>query len=805
MDNTCLQSLIPSKRYLLTIFFTSLALLMFEVNLIRLYSVLMHHHLAFFVLSISLFGIGIGGLYAHLLKEYCDRKGKGTAWVSLLPTLLMISVLLVPIALLYSPIAHQSSEDLIPNLSWIFFAFLLCALPFVLGSMYISLIFSHFTNAANILYLSDLFGASVGCLFALFSLQFFGAINGIIFIAFLMLLPIILHPHGDDSTRLRRFLLPCALLILSVVLTFAVFGGLRLKGERYSNLLYQKWNYYSLITVQKMENWTGWRPSPNYSGTYPEHLRIRQDGRAPAFIVAFDGNFEKVEYLNWDFTVLPFLLAEPHSALVVGAGGGRDILTAKLCGVPYIRGVELNPNIASAMRNEFRQYSGNVYGMQGVDVVVENARTFLQRDTHRYDLVFTSLADTQTASNQGAQILSENHLYTTQAFEAYLDRLTDSGLCTIVTGLAEDMLRHVSSISRALQNKGVKNPQDHIIAILTDTYELRSEGLVLAFSKTPISEKLLTNAARESARLGYEVVWPAKTETSWWTQTISHLANPNTREQTVNSLKKDYSALDDDRPYLWYNTKPKDFLLSFLHPARATRDFGMNARIFYLLIQLFFVIGLCICLLMLTPMILFKRNELKGSNLIQIHFLAVFFLLGLGFMLIELSLLQHFFLLLGNPTLTFSVILGIMLSCTGFGSFLAKYMKLQLLLRSMILCGLGVLIIQTALIAILPFILREIQAMNMLFRLAAVFGIIFSLATPMGFFFPNALRLAEYNNLKMTCWAWGINGVGSVFGSVGATILAMNTGIRSTFYAGILCYLLVFLLFASISKRQISG
>lgn len=801
MVNTNIQ--FPGIRQI-GIFLTSLALMMFEVHLIRLFSVLMYHHLAFFVLAISLFGIGVGGLYAHLLREIAVKRGWGTTWVYYLPLLLTLAITVALVFLLFSPLGLTSEGTQMPQLRWVFVAFIVCSLPFFIGSMYISSLFAIFPTHTNVLYFFDLAGGSLGCILALLSLHVFGAIHGTLFVALLSALAVFFQ--GLYQSVYYRAAVGGLLVLLSVCVLAAMVGFFQLRGERFANLLYAKWNYYSYITVQDELKWQGWRPSRNYEGPYPRHRRIYQDGRAPAFIVEFDGDYDKVQYLKWDLTALPFYTAMPKKALIVGAGGGRDILTAKLFGTLFIRGVELNPTIVSAMQREFREYSGNVYGMEGVDIITENARTFLLRDQEQYDLVFTSLADTQTASKQGAQILSENHLYTVEAFEAYYDRLTDEGFCTIVCGLAEDMLRHVATVATALENKGIEDPARHMIVVITDTYGRISNGLFLAFSKRPISEAVVNNVSTVTAALGYHMVWPEQPDSPReYTQRVAALSRKTTRPQILAEMKMDFSPLWDDRPYLFYNVKPASFLKALVAPFSISARHGHDTQVFYVLLDLFAVVGVCVFLLMLLPLVLFRHGELRGRGMRRLTFLAIFLLLGIGFMLVEISLLQFFFLLLGNPSLTFAVVLGVLLFCTGLGSFIARCFTTESLHKALPLWAIVVILIQLAsLIAMSP-IQQAVQSASLPLRLGAVLAISACWAIPMGFMFPTAMRLVDRERLQMVCWAWGMNGLGSVFGIVGATVLATNFGIRNTFLIGIACYGGVCLIASMVCFATIQG
>ncbi|HPC17133.1 MAG TPA: hypothetical protein P5318_12990 [Candidatus Hydrogenedentes bacterium] len=783
------------------VFLVSLSLMLFEINLIRLFSVVMFYHLAFFVLAIALFGIGLGGLYAHM-----RRSGETDALPRLtpyLPLLLGIGVIGVLFLLVHLPL--QSSLNVYPfQIRWIFLVFLGTMLPFFFGGIFLSRIFAARPQWAGALYFGDLLGAGAGCFLAIPALEWLGGTYTPFLVGMLAAASSFLAPGSVRPSRLAS---------LGVLAGIAILG---LASYRWNlapapipdpdhNVEFSKWNFFSNIVIQPYPEWKGWRLSPKYDGPIPQHLRLTQDGRAPAFLERFDGDFGPLAYLRYDITSLPFRVAQPKKALIIGAGGGRDILTAKLYGVSEIQGVELNPITAAAMRGPFREYTGNIYGLDGVDVAVENGRTFVRRDKETYDLVFLSLADTQAASAQGAYVLSENHLYTVEAFEAYWDRLGPDGVCCVVssTGWADFLLRMATSAAVALERKGISDPASHIIVMMTHDYPYIGKGMCIALSKTPIGPALLERARQSCEELGFSVVWPAQTTPHEWTDRVRGLLNAAARPGILKSAYEDLSPLWDDRPYLFYALKPVSFVKLLFNPSGGPAEMRWHVRSFQLLVDFFLVAFVCVFALMLAPLIWFRRSEIEaGRRAHQGFFLGIFFLLGISFMLVEVSLLQSIFLMMGNPTLTFAVTLGVMLVFTGIGSMLSGRVDAGSLRPFLVRAAIAAAGLQIAAVCALPVLAPALQGASLALKFGFVLVLMALLATPMGMLFPSALRLAASRGFDMTCWVWGMNGVGSVLGSVCATIVAMNLGIRAVFMVGIAGYVLIALLAFCLRRYQ---
>ena len=196
----------------------------------------------------------------------------------------------------------------------------------------------------------------------------------------------------------------------------------------------------------------------------------------------------------------------PFTALVIGPGGGRDLLTALVFGASHVDGVEVNPIIANdVMLNHFRTFSGSIYQNPKITVAVDDGRSFIRRSDQRYDIIQASLVDTWAATAAGAYTLTENTLYTQEAFEDYYDHLTDRGMLTI-TRWVFDGLRLVSLAQAACESRGC-SAADQLAIVQQDRVA------TFLFKKTPFSPDQVAQLRSTSAELGFTVLYaPGQTE-----------------------------------------------------------------------------------------------------------------------------------------------------------------------------------------------------------------------------------------------------------------------------------------------------
>src|SRR5918993_2179353 len=471
----------PSARHLAGVALVSATLLMTELALTRIFSVTMYYHFAFLAISIALFGLSASGVYAYVMRRSFDKRSTGSL-LTLHSLLFAAATVLALAALVRIRVGLNYSHE---NLVKMIAIYTLAALPFFTGGAVISLAITRLRKQVNVVYGADLIGAAAGCLLLLPLLNRFGAPGVVLLAAVLGGAAALLFSPAKAMVR------TAAIAALAV----GIPGGLQLmgsapfdvsntKGHDQDTVLFAKWNSFSRVAVYDRSH-GDWSLSSTYKGEKPETRFMDIDSAASTPIVRFDGDLSKVEYLKYELTGLAFHLvgsdprtvpvsdpgtvrgSDPFTALIIGPGGGRDLLTALVFGASRVDGVEVNPIIANdVMLGQFRDFSGGIYQNPKVHVVVDDGRSFIRRSDQRYDVIQASLVDTWAATAAGAYTLTENTLYTKEAFEDYYDHLTERGVLTI-TRWVFDGLRLVSLAQAACESRGC-SAADHMAIVQQD-------------------------------------------------------------------------------------------------------------------------------------------------------------------------------------------------------------------------------------------------------------------------------------------------------------------------------------------------
>src|SRR5258705_4692040 len=432
----------------------SAALLMTELALTRIFSVTMYYHFAFLAISIALFGLSASGVAVYLARRrlaVIDPRLllSAAALTHALATLVALSCLVrIRVGLNYSP----------ANLELMLAIYALAALPFFTGGSVMSIAFARMTDRINVLYAADLIGAATGCLALIPLLNWLGAPGVVMTAAALSA-----GASISFAPRARRFRASGVAIVLFGVAAAAQLTGaapfdvVDTKGHVGDRILFSKWNSFSRVAVYDRPH-GDWSLSPRFTGTRGPSLFMDIDSAASTPILKGTGDPSEASYLRYELTAIGYHLVERtggFTALVIVPGGGRDLLSALAFGATHIDGVGINPIIArDVMLGRFREYSGGVYANPRVSIHVDDGRSFVRRSSSKYDVIQASLVDTWAATAAGAYTLTENSLYTKEAFGEYVDHLTDNGLLTI-TRWVFDGLRLVSLAQDACAERGL--------------------------------------------------------------------------------------------------------------------------------------------------------------------------------------------------------------------------------------------------------------------------------------------------------------------------------------------------------------
>jgi hypothetical protein len=761
----------------------SAALLMIELALTRIFSVTMYYHFAFLAISIALFGLSASGVYVYVRRARLASHSTETllthrALVFAAVTIVALELLVrVRVGLNYSP----------SNLARMLAIYTLAALPFFTGGSVISLAISRLSNRVNVVYGADLIGAAAGCLLLLPLLNAVGA-PGVVLIAAALggTAALLFAPGGRLSRTAFMAILAVGVPGCAQMLNAVPFDVRDTKGHQQDRVLFSKWNSFSRVAVYDRSH-GDWSLSKKYVGPLPETRFMDIDSAASTPILRFTGDLRDVSYLRYELTALAYHLKVPAAglevpssgvapagfrALVIGPGGGRDLLSALVFGAGRVDGVEVNPIIANdVMLGAFRDFSGSVYAHPRVRTFVDDGRSFVRRSTDRYDIIQASLVDTWAATAAGAYTLTENTLYTVEAFSDYLDHLNNDGMLSI-TRWVFDGLRLVSLAQEACAARGW-SAADRLVVVEQD----RVATFVL--KKSPFTAAEIAKLRDLSNQLGFTVLY-APGQQGVPDNDYARLILAAHREDFYAASPLDVRPTTDDRPFYFHTTKLRDQLQVAFGRSMLFGN-GLSALLTLMGISVVFVV-----LFVVGPLALSGR-ELSGSG--WCRWLAYFGLLGAGFMLIEVALLQRFVLLLGHPVYSLTVTLFSLLLGTGAGSILSRRIHRTRVRSRLRLTLAGIVATAGLAILFLPSIIGAAISASHPARILLATALLVPAGVLMGVPLPAGVRLLAARRPELVPWAWGINGALSVIGATLAVFIAMNWGFSVTLMTGAALYL----------------
>lgn len=747
---------------------TSLATLLLELALTRVFSVVYYYHFAFLAISIALFGLGAGGVFSYVIAGW-----RGSLFEKLgVLAALNATALVLCLWFLLERTGQMSTLELAA-------AYFVAAIPFLLSGAIISLIIAETIERVNRVYFFDLLGAAGGCAVLVPLLNWVGGPGTILVAAILFAVSAAIWFHLAHAPRGRVIAVVLGLLIVSLITYNAKFPVMDVKyakGQLLTNEEFVRWNSFSRIAL---------KPEP---GTGLKSIVIDADAATGVANFHFDRLSAKERFdLAYHGPGLPYVLRPAARTLVIGPGGGWDVSRALASGSKDVTGVEINPIIANViMREKFPSYSNYLYLRPEVKIVVEDGRSFVRRSPERYQVLQATLVDTWASTAAGAFALSENNLYTTNAFIDYLSHLTSDGLMAFTRwGFKppRESLRVVALANAALKQLGQPDPAKNIAVLRENTQYLKGWGAqdTILVARNPFSQHDLDQlqSAVNTAKMEL-IYYPGASAAS----AFRDLLLASDLNSFYDSYPFDVRPVSDDRPFFFYTVQPRDLWQFVLHGSRQTADFKVNSAI----PVLFGLVGISLIatavMLSLPPLLLGQRLPREKGSLRALLF---FVCIGAGYILIQVALIQKFVLFLGHPTYALTVIIFSMLLFSGAGSFFSKRFVRGDITRLSVVLGIIV-----AAIVVLSAVVTPIAESGVALPFAAKVLISVALIGPLGFVmgmpFPTGLTLLESIMPASVRWAWAINAASSVMGSAAAMFLAIYIGLKLTLIVGGLFY-----------------
>ena len=813
----------------------SAATLALEINLTRLFAIAQFYHFSFMIVSLALLGFGASGTLLALLPRlaaYDPRRA--LAWTGWGFGAAAIGAYLLT---LYLP--FDSYRIGLDAGQWGILAlhYLALSTPFLCSGLAVGLLLTAHPERSNRIYAANMVGSGIGCLLAVILPALVGG-EGVVLLAAALGIAAALvctwtegdrrqeagpakrggrRQPGDAqlcrwsarrgrADRLLRLVAHGAVLLLMVGAAFRLPAWLEIRLSPYKSLSYallypdaehawQRWNSISRVDVVRSSSIRS-LPGSGFSCTYPPPaqmgLTVDGDGMSP--ISHVPPGFADLPFSDCLLTALPYRLRPGARALVLEPGGGFNVLVALAEGAEQVTAVVANPLVVQAVREQ-GDWAGEVYDDPRVRVVVQEGRSYVKQVQERYDVIDLALTEPQRTVVSGAYSLSENYAYTVEAFVDLISSLDPSGILVLSRWLQvppSESLRALALAIEAVERTGGA-PQSDIVA-------LRSyQQMLILVRRTAFTADELHTVREFGKERRFDLVYlpdlqpdevnvynvlPEPLYSDAYAALLRADVSPTAadRGRWIDAYAYDVRPLTDDRPFFGHFFKWRQLPEVLAAAGHTWQPFGGAGYLVPLALLVLAV--LAAGLLILLPLALRQgdvRPDLFGHSAGGRRMLAYFALLGLGYLSVEIPLMQRFILFLGHPTWSLSTVLFGILVFSGIGSRLSDRVPLR-----------AALIAIPALVAGyalgLPFVFAATLGLPLWARLLVSLASLAPLGLLMGMPFPKGIALLQERS--HVAWAWAANGAMSVIASISAALIALSWGFSAVLLFGAGCYLL---------------
>jgi hypothetical protein len=791
------------------LFLVTLSTLTYQLLLTRTFSVTMYYHFAFVAISVTMFGMAAGAV-AVFLRPAWFVPSRAHAHLAICSAAFAVSIVASYLTHLSIPFVLDGSLVTAYGIALTYAAL---SVPFVFSGIVVSVALTRFPARVSALYAADLAGAALGCVLVGPVLQMTDAPTAVLATAASAGIGAWLFATAEATGEgaavaaratpgrgLRYVTGAVAAALTIVAAAHAVAarqnaGWLRLvwvKGQYEPRPLVEKWNSFSRIRVigdpDKYVKPSGW----GLSATLPPDRRARElhldiDSYAGTELTKFSGNPAEVEHLRYDVTNIVHYLRPSSRVIVVGTGGGRDVLSALAFNQKSVTGVEINEGIVGLVNGRFGDFTGHLDRDPRVRFVNDEARSYIARLHDRADVVQISLIDTWAATASGAFVLTENSLYTVDAWRIFLDHLAPRGILTVsrwyYASRPGEVYRLASLASTTLMQMGVSRPGDHFAIVRARPGGADApDGIgTMLLSRDPLSASDLDTLEEVAARLQFEIVQSPRHSAD---ETFAALADGSRLAAAIDEYPLNISAPTDDRPFFFHMLRLRDVFDTARWRDQGIVQFNMTA-VGVLGILFVTVVVLTVSCIVLPLWLAKPRADLAGAAPHLLFFGAI----GLGFMLVEISQVQRLTVFLGHPVYSLSVVLFSLLLSSGAGSLSTARMHPGAAGARSAVVRLALLVLVLMVFGLLtPPAVRSFEASPTPVRILVSVGTLLPLGFFMGMAFPIGMGRALAEAPVLAPWLWAVNGSASVCASVLAVVIALGWGISAAFWSGAICY-----------------
>lgn len=772
--------------FLLGLFLICASTLVYEVVLTRLLSVICWYYLAFVSISMAMFGMTAGALSIQLRPdlftgERVKRRLAESAFAAAISTpLAVMTMLAIPV---------DVSASLETVYSFLLFSSVI-AVPFFFSGVVVCLSLTRSPFPMGRVYFTDLAGAAAGCIASVALLQTVDAPSVIFLTSGILFVGAWAYAcYAEDARIARRSLYGVVLMLVVGVANASTLHGFQpiwSKGsiDRRVGILAEVWNPISKIQagLPKVAAPAMWGPSPKMPAVQVEEIGLTIDNDAATVITRFTGDLAPLAYLRYDVTSLAAQLRSGGTAAVIGVGGGRDVLTCAVTGFRRIVGIEVNGAMVDLVSRRLGSFSG-FDKIQGLELHHDEGRSYLTRSGERFDLIQVSLVDTWAATSAGALTLSENALYTVDGWRVFYNHLKPGGIITFsrwLLGAERTQTFRLFSVARAtLLAEGALNPDAQMALVQSGPIA------TLLVSNQPFGKQDIQKLEEIAGEMAFGVLMmPGQPTDIPEIRQISAAKSVDELLALRGAGEIDFSPPFDSSPYFFnavHLTGIPGLLRSGAH--------GANLRAILFLAGFLIAALLLVLFTLLLPATIWTARRPPGPAPLTggiVYFIAI----GLGFMLVEMAMMQQLSIFLGHPIYALVVVLTGLILSSGLGSLLSDKWPVESSWQSRApsISAAALVVIYSA--TVVPAI--HVYTAGLLWQRVLV---CLALVTPcgllLGFCFPVGMRwmnvLAQDRNLP---WMWALNGAAGTLGSFVAIIVSMDVDIRTCALSGAACYLL---------------
>jgi len=825
------------------LFLLSATLIGFELAVMRTFSVGSWSNFGSMVISIALLGFGLAGTILTFVQKHIRRAPD--FWMRLLalsymPAMALAHVLaqVVP----FKPIMIASDPT---QILWIAVYYLVYAIPFFLGAVFINVAFIVMSSRIHSLYFWNMAGSGVGGLVILLCMYLFPPdrlVLPLIVLGFLTSLLCMVRYSGTE----RRLWMDPRHLALSVGVLLLSGAGLLLAGDirvsEFKGISYARrypdagldYHHYSPAGEIHVYSSSYFHFAPGLSDTAALNLEemprnafkgLYIDGGGPIGVMRAlkGGESEYIDYLPMS---APYLLLEDPRVLVVKLGGGTSVFTALHHGAREVHVVESNPDILRLMGEEplFRSYNADLLADPRLKVISNEPRAYTSRTDERFDLLEISLIDSVGFSQAEPYPLNENYAYTVEAFTEYMSSLTADGILSVTVwnklSPPRNVLKLLSTVAESLRRQDVEEPEKRIFAFNL----LLSTATVLVKNSdfTAAEVAVLRDFCRRMAfDVSYYPGMPARdkdfgeilegyreifTEDLTAERVGAGRGSPlladdlyhfsilwllgGRQEELYDRYVFDIRPATDNRPYYTAYMKPGNLSVFLDQLREVTEEWG------YLLLLGTLIISVAAGLLIILIPVAGRWRELFKGKRGTLGIIVYYAFLGIAYMLVEIFLIQRLTFFLAEPIFSASIVITSMLILSGLGSISSR--RLGLSRRNVLRLAGAVIALSMLFYAFgLPPLVGALIGLPMAVKALLAILIIAPAAFFMGMPFPTGLAALEENRSGLLPWALGMNGALSVTGSVAATLLSISFGFRLVLFVVMGLYAVVALIYGA--------